>query len=99
MGAFILNPTQTTRIMRTVLDMLDTPDRQLVIHQISKDYGFQEVVPRAYSDKELAERYEVNVRTARKWLIIGKIRGFQNDDGRWYTRADWIDEYERGRVS
>lgn len=90
--------TQTARIMQLILDMLDVTDRQLIIQQINKDYGVQDTVPRVFSDKELADRYDVNVRTARKWIVSGKIKGFQND-GRWYTRADWIDEYERGEVS
>ncbi|MEK4513635.1 helix-turn-helix domain-containing protein [Paenibacillus sp. FSL K6-2524] len=93
-----MTTAQSTRVLQTVLDMLDTPDRQFVIQQLNKDYGFQDTVPRVYSDKELAERYEVNIRTARKWIVNGKIKGFQND-GRWYTRADWIDDYEREQVS
>ncbi len=89
---------QTTRLMQVILDTLDAYDRQAVIQQVNKEYGIQDNIPRVYSDKELAERYNVNVRTARKWITNGKIKGFQND-GRWYTRADWIDEYERGGVS
>ncbi|WP_044480480.1 MerR family transcriptional regulator [Paenibacillus antibioticophila] len=86
--------SQTTKVMRSILEMLDVPEQKLAIQQISKEYAVEDSVPRAYSDAELAQRYDVNVRTARKWLAAGKIKGFQNDDGRWYTRADWVDEYE-----
>lgn len=90
--------SQTTRIMQLMLDMLNASDRELVMQQLNRDYGIQDDVARIYSDKELSERYNVDVRTARKWIVNGKIKGFKND-GRWYTRADWIDEFERGEVS
>lgn len=89
---------QTKRIVQLTIDLLNKSDQQLLIQQIIEDYGVQEMVPKVFSDKELAERYDVDVRTARKWIVNGKIKGFKND-GRWYTRADWIDEFERSCIS
>lgn len=86
---------QTARVVQLMLDMLDTSDRQLVLQQLNKEHGLRSDVARMYSDKDLADRYGVNVRTARDWIVSGKLRGCQIC-GRWYSRADWIDEFEIG---
>lgn len=90
--------TQTARAVQLILDMLDASDQQLVLQQLNKEHALSIDVARVYSDSELADRYGVDVRTARKWIVSGQVRGFKNGT-RWYSRADWIDEYERGLVS
>lgn len=90
--------SQAARAAQMVLDMLTPDDQKLVLQQLNKEQGTRMDVSRIYSDKELAERYGVDVRTARKWISEGRISGFQNA-GRWYTRADWIEEFENSQVS
>lgn len=87
--------SQTSRIVQLVLDMLETDEQELVLQKLNNELGIRNDIARIYSDKDLAERYGVDVRTARKWISNGKIKGFQNENGRWYTRSDWIDEYEK----
>lgn len=86
--------TQTARIVNLLMDMLDADDRQLVLQQIGKEQGFKVDIARLYSDRDVAERYGVHVRTAREWISSGKVKGCQIDR-KWYSRADWLEEFER----
>ncbi len=86
--------TQTARIVQLMLDMLATEQQQLVLQQLNKEHGLRSDVARMYSDREVAERYDIHVRTAREWIASGRLRGCQIDR-RWYSRADWLDEFER----
>ncbi|WP_337101996.1 helix-turn-helix domain-containing protein [Paenibacillus sp. YIM B09110] len=83
---------QTVRVVQLMLDMLDASEQQLAL-QLNTEHGQRMDVARLYSDKDVAERYGVHVRTARDWISSGRIRGFRMDR-RWYSRADWLDEYE-----
>jgi excisionase family DNA binding protein len=85
---------QTSRVIQMLLDMLQSADRQLVLQQLNKEHGLRVDVARLYSDKEMAERYDVHVRTVRMWIANGRLTGCQIA-GRWYSRADWMDEFEQ----
>lgn len=81
--------------IRFMLDMLDTKDRLFVLKQLNAETGSesQNEAPRIYSDKQVAERYGVHFRTARKWIATGKLKGYQLN-GKWYSRADWLDTFD-----
>ena len=85
---------QASRAIEHVLDMLDTDDRFMVLQEIRKSHGLNTDVARMYSDKEVAERYGVYVRTARDWIIKKKLKGCQIGS-KWYSRADWLDEFDK----
>lgn len=84
---------QLTRVIQLMMDMLDAAEQLLVLQQLNKDHGLKVDVARLYSDREVAERYSVHVRTARDWIASGRLKGCQIS-GRWYSRADWLDEFE-----
>lgn len=80
-----------------MLDMLPAPEQHLVLQQLNKQHGFSIDVARIYSDKDIAERYGVHVRTAREWIISGRLKGCQIDRY-WYSRADWLDQFDQNHV-
>lgn len=81
-----------------MLDMLDEADRKLALQHLIKDHRLQMDVVRLYSDRDVAERYGVHVRTAREWITSKRIKGFQLDR-RWYSRADWLGEFELNQTT
>lgn len=84
---------QTARAIQLILDMLESADRQLVLQQLNNEHGLKMDVARMYSDREVAERYGVHVRTVRSWITSGQLKGCQIDRY-WYSRADWLNEFE-----
>ncbi|MGG1638065.1 helix-turn-helix domain-containing protein [Paenibacillus sp. NRS-1760] len=83
----MLQSSQMIRVIRLMLDMLDAPDQQFLLQQLNQEHGLQFDVASLYSDRDVAERYDVHVRTAREWITSGRINGFQMDR-RWYSRED-----------
>ena len=90
---------QVIDAMRSILQLVPDDQRQEAVRQISKELGLQQLdVPRMYTDHEVAARYQVHVRTVRNWITSGRLRGCQIDR-KWYSRADWLDEFERKEVT
>lgn len=86
---------QAINAIRSVLLLIPEDQRQDAIRQLSRELGVGQLdVPRMYRDHEIAERYGVHVRTVRSWITSGRLRGCQIDRY-WYSRADWLDEFER----
>jgi len=90
---------QAINAIRSILQLVPDDQRQEAVRQISKELGLQQLdVPRMYTDHEVAARYQVHVRTVRNWITSGRLRGCQIDR-KWYSRADWLDEFERKEVT
>lgn len=85
---------QTSRVVQLMLDMLEASEQQQVLQQLNREHGQRIDVARMYSDQEVADRYGVHVRTAREWIASGRLKGCKVDR-RWYSRADWLDEFEK----
>lgn len=86
---------QAINAIRSILQLIPDDQKQEAVRQISKELGLQQLdVPRMYRDHDIAERYGVCVVTVRKWIASGRLRGCQIDR-KWYSRADWLDEFER----
>ena len=84
--------------IRNILHLIPEDQRQEAVRQLNREIGLQQLdVPRMYRDHEIAERYGVHVRTVRSWITSGRLRGCQIDRY-WYSRADWLDEFERKEV-
>jgi uncharacterized protein (DUF1697 family) len=90
---------QVIDAMRSILQLVPDDQRQEAVRQISKELGLQQLdVPRMYTDHEVAARYQVHVRTVRNWITSGRLRGCRIDRY-WYSRADWLDEFERKEMT
>lgn len=90
---------QAINAIRSILLLIPEDQRQDAIRQISREVGAVQLdVPRMYRDHDIAERYGVCVQTVRKWITSGRLRGCQIDR-KWYSRADWLDEFERKEVT
>jgi len=90
---------QAINAIRSILQLVPEDRRQETVRQINRELGLQQLdVPRMYRDHEIAERYGVHVRTVRSWITSGRLRGCQIDR-KWYSRADWLDEFERKEVT
>lgn len=90
--------TNAVNAIRSILSMLPPDDQHEALRQLTREHGMiQTDVPRMYSDQDVAERYGVHVRTARQWIVSGRLRGAQIA-GRWYSRADWLNEFEIGQA-
>jgi len=86
---------QAINAIRSILLLIPEDRRQDAVRQISREVGVGQLdVPRMYTDHEVAERYQVHVRTVRGWITSGRLRGCRIDRY-WYVRADWLDEFER----
>jgi hypothetical protein len=90
---------QAINAIRSILHLIPEDQQREAIRQICRELGLQQLdVPRMYTDHEVAARYQVHVRTVRGWITGGRLRGCQIDR-KWYSRADWLDEFERKEVT
>lgn len=86
-------------IINQIITMQPADNQRKILSDLFSRFGWPEKEEyRIMTDQEVADRFNVTVRTAQDWLLSGELRGFK-EARKWYSRTDWVREFENNKSS
>jgi hypothetical protein len=87
-----------TAIINQIITMQAVEDQRAILGDLFARFGWPDRETYSIlSDRDVAERFGVNLRTVQEWLVSGQLNGFK-EARKWYTRTDWLREFENAKA-
>ncbi|WP_337101999.1 hypothetical protein [Paenibacillus sp. YIM B09110] len=91
--------SMATTIINHILSLQSAEDQRVILSDLYARFGWPNREEYTIlTDRAVAEKFGVYVRTVQDWMLSGQLKGFK-EARKWYTRSDWLREFEDAKAA